>query len=70
MINDIIFEIENSPNIFFDVSQETNEVIFEVKSEVIEFNVEGVVFGEKGPAGEGIENFEADLSLLYQIAKL
>ena len=59
MINDIIFEIENSPNIFF-----------EVKSEVIEFNVEGVVYGEKGDAGEGIENFEADLSLLYQIAKL
>ena len=26
--------------------------------------------GEKGDAGEGIENFEADLSLLYQIAKL
>ena len=51
MINDIIFEIENSPNIFFDVSQETNEVIFEVKSEVIEFNVEGVVYGEKGDAG-------------------
>ena len=70
MINDIIFEIENSPNIFFDVSQETNEVIFEVKSEVIEFNVEGGVYGEKGDAGEGIENFEADLSLLYQIAKL
>ena len=70
MINDIIFEIENSPNIFFDVSQETNEVIFEVKSEVIEFNVEGVVNGEKGDAGEGIGNFEADLSLLYQIAKL
>ena len=70
MINDIIFEIENSPNIFFDVSQETNEVIFEVKSEVIEFNVEGVVYVEKRDAGEGIENFESDLSLLYQIAKL
>ena len=26
--------------------------------------------GEKGDDGEGIENFEADLSLLYQIAKL
>ena len=70
MINDIIFEIENSHKIVFDINQETNEVIFEVKSEVIEFNVEGVVYGEKGDAGEGIENFEADLSLLYQIAKL
>ena len=59
MINDIIFEIENSPNIFFDVSQE-----------IIEFSVEEVVYGEKGDAGEGIENFELDLSLLYQIAKL
>ena len=59
MINDIIFEIENSPNIFFDVSQK-----------IIEFSVEGVIYGEKGDAGEGIENFEADLSLLYQIAKL
>ena len=69
-MNDIIIEITNPPEIVFDINQETNEVIFEVKSEVIEFNVEGVVFGEKGDAGEGIENFEADLSLLYQIAKL
>ena len=69
-MNDIIIEITNPPEIVFDINQETNEVIFEVKSEVIEFNVQGVVFGEKGPAGEGIENFEADLSLLYQIAKL
>lgn len=70
MINDIIFEIENSPNIFFDVNQEANEVTFEVQNEIIEMEVQGVVFGEKGDAGEGIENFEADLSLLYQIAKL
>ena len=69
-MNDIIIEITNPPEIVFDINQETNEVIFEVKSEVIEFNVEGVVYGEKGVAGEGIENFEADLSLLYQIAKL
>lgn len=69
-MNDIIIEITNPPKIVFDINQETNEVIFEVKSEVIEFNVEGVVYGEKGDAGEGIENFEADLSLLYQIAKL
>ena len=69
-MNDIKLEIINPPEIVFDINQETNEVIFEVKSEVIEFNVQGVVFGEKGPAGEGIENFEADLSLLYQIAKL
>ena len=69
-MNDIKLEIINPPEIVFDINQETNEVIFEVKSEVIEFNVEGVVYGEKGPAGEGIENFEADLSLLYQIAKL
>ena len=69
-MNDIIIEITNPPEIVFDINQETNEVIFKVKSEVIKFNVEGVVFGEKGPAGEGIENFEADLSLLYQIAKL
>ena len=70
MINDIIFEIENSPKIVFDINQETDEIFFDVKSEVIEFNVQGVVYGEKGDAGEGIENFEADLSLLYQIAKL
>ena len=70
MINDIIFEIENSPNIFFDVSQETDEIFFDVSQKIIEFSVEGVVYGEKGDAGEGIENFEADLSLLYQIAKL
>ena len=70
MINDIIFEIENSPKIVFDINQETDEIFFDVKSEVIEFNVEGVVYGEKGDAGEGIDNFEADLSLLYQIAKL
>ena len=70
MINDIIFEIENSPNFFFDVNQEANEVTFEVQNEIIEMEVQGVVFGEKGDAGEGIENFEADLSLLYQIAKL
>mgnify|MGYP003483674149 CR=1 FL=1 len=69
-MNDIIIEITNPPEIVFDINQETNEVIFEVKSEVIEFNVEGVVYGEKGDAGEGIDNFEADLSLLYQIAKL
>ena len=69
-MNDIIIEITNPPEIVFDINQETNEVIFEVKSKVIEFNVEGVVYGEKGDAGEGIENFEADLSLLYQIAKL
>ena len=69
-MNDIIIEITNPPEIVFDINQETNEVIFKVKSEVIKFNVEGVVFGEKGDAGEGIENFEADLSLLYQIAKL
>ena len=69
-MNDIIIEITNPPEIVFDINQETNEVIFEVKSEVIEFSVEGVVYGEKGDAGEGIENFEADLSLLYQIAKL
>lgn len=69
-MNDIKLEIINPPEIVFDINQETNEVIFEVKSEVIEFNVEGVVYGEKGDAGEGIENFEADLSLLYQIAKL
>lgn len=69
-MNDIIIEITNPPGIVFDINQETNEVIFEVKSEVIEFNVEGVVYGEKGDAGEGIENFEADLSLLYKIAKL
>ena len=69
-MNDIIIEITNPPEIVFDINQETNEVIFEVKSEVIEFNVEGVVYGEKGDAGEGIDNFEADLSLVYQIAKL
>ncbi len=69
-MNDIKLEITNPPEIVFDINQETNEVIFEIKSEVIEFNVEGVVYGEKGDAGEGIENFEADLSLLYQIAKL
>lgn len=69
-MNDIKLEIINPPEIVFEVNQETNEVIFEVKSEVIEFNVEGVVYGEKGDAGEGIENFETDLSLLYQIAKL
>ena len=69
-MNDIKIEVTNPPEIVFDVNQATNEVIFEVKSEVIEFNVEGVVYGEKGDAGEGIENFEADLSLLYQIAKL
>lgn len=69
-MNDIKLEIINPPEIVFEVNQEINEVIFEVKSEVIEFNVEGVVYGEKGDAGEGIENFEADLSLLYQIAKL
>ena len=69
-MNDIKLEIINPPEIVFEVNQETNEVIFEVKSEVIEFNVQGVVYGEKGDAGEGIENFEADLSLLYQIAKL
>ena len=69
-MNDIKIEITNPPEIIFEVNQETNEVIFEVKSEVVEFNVEGVVYGEKGDAGEGIENFETDLSLLYQIAKL
>ena len=69
-MNDIKIEVTNPPEIVFDINQETNEVIFEVKSEVIDFNVEGVVYGEKGEPGEGIENFEADLSLLYQIAKL
>ena len=69
-MNDIKLEIINPPEIVFEVNQETNEVIFEVKTDVIEFNVEGVVYGEKGEPGEGIENFEADLSLLYQIAKL
>ena len=69
-MSDIIFQVENAPNINFDVNQETNEVTFEVQNEIIEIEVEGVVYGEKGDAGEGIENFEADLSLLYQIAKL
>lgn len=69
-MSDIIFQVENAPNINFDVNQEANEVTFEVQNEIIEIEVEGVVYGEKGDAGEGIENFEADLSLLYQIAKL
>lgn len=69
-MSDIIFQVENAPNINFDVNQEANEVTFEVQNEIIEMEVQGVVFGEKGDAGEGIENFEADLSLLYQIAKL
>lgn len=69
-MSDIIFQVENAPNINFDVNQEANEVTFEVQNEIIEIEVEGVVSGEKGDAGEGIENFEADLSLLYQIAKL
>ena len=69
-MSDIIFQVENAPNINFDVNQEANEVTFEVQNEIIEMEVQGVVFGEKGSAGEGIENFEADLSLLYQIAKL
>lgn len=69
-MSDIIFQVENAPNINFDVNQEANEVTFEVQNEIIEMEVQGVVFGEKGLAGEGIENFEADLSLLYQIAKL
>ena len=69
-MSDIIFQVENAPNINFDVYQEANEVTFEVQNEIIEMEVQGVVFGEKGDAGEGIENFEADLSLLYQIAKL
>lgn len=69
-MSDIIFQVENAPNINFDVNQKANEVTFEVQNEIIEMEVQRVVFGEKGPAGEGIENFEADLSLLYQIAKL
>lgn len=69
-MSDIIFQVENAPNINFDVNQEANEVTFEVQNEIIEMEVQGVVFGEKGPAGEGIENFETDLDLLYQIAKL
>lgn len=69
-MSDIIFQVDNAPNINFDVNQEANEVTFEVQNEIIEIEVEGVVYGEKGDAGEGIENFEADLSLLYQIAKL
>ena len=69
-MSDIIFQVENAPNINFDVNQEANEVTFEVQNEIIEIEVQGVVFGEKGDAGEGIDNFEADLSLLYQIAKL
>ena len=69
-MSDIIFQVENAPNINFDVNQEANEVTFDVQNEIIEMEVQGVVFGEKGDAGEGIENFEADLSLLYQIAKL
>lgn len=69
-MSDIIFQVENAPNINFDVNQEANEVTFEVQNEIIEMEVQGVFFGEKGPAGEGIENFETDLSLLYQIAKL
>ena len=69
-MSDIIFQVENAPNINFDVNQEANEVTFEVQNEIIEMEVQGVFFGEKGDAGEGIENFEADLSLLYQIAKL
>ena len=69
-MSDIIFQVENAPNINFDVNHEANEVTFEVQNEIIEMEVQGVVFGEKGDAGEGIENFEADLSLLYQIAKL
>lgn len=69
-MSDIIFQVENAPNINFDVNQEANEVTFEVHNEIIEMEVQGVVYGEKGDAGEGIENFEADLSLLYQIAKL
>ena len=69
-MSDIIFQVENAPNINFDVNQEANEVTFEVQNEIIEMEVQGVFFGEKGPAGEGIENFETDLDLLYQIAKL
>lgn len=69
-MSDIIFQVENAPNINFDVNQEANEVTFEVQNEILEMEVQGVVFGEKGDTGEGIENFEADLSLLYQIAKL
>ena len=69
-MSDIIFQVENAPNINFDVNQEANEVTFEVQNEIIEIEVQGVVYGEKGDAGEGIENFETDLSLLYQIAKL
>ena len=69
-MSDIIFQVENAPNINFDVNQGTSEVTFEIQNEIIEMEVQGVVFGEKGPAGEGIENFETDLDLLYQIAKL
>ena len=69
-MSDIIFQVENAPNINFDVNQGTSEVTFEIQNEIIEMEVQGVVFGEKGQAGEGIENFETDLDLLYQIAKL
>ena len=69
-MSDIIFQVENAPNINFDVNQEANEVTFEVQNEIIEMEVQGVVFGEKGPAGEGIDTFDIDLALLYQISKL
>lgn len=60
MINDLIFEIENSPNIFFDVSQETDEIFFDVSQEIIEFSVEGVVNLEGGN-GNGKSAYEIAL---------
>ena len=55
-MNDIKIEVTNPPEIAFDVNKETNEVIFEVKSEVLKFNVEGVVYGEKGKDGKDGDN--------------
>ena len=62
MINDIIFEIENSPNIVFDINQETDEIIFDVNQSIIEFAVEGVVNleGEVG-GGNGKSAYEIAL---------
>lgn len=64
-------ELNQAPDVNLSFVSETNEIILQLL-EAPEINIEftGVVYGEKGPAGEGIENFETDLDLLYQIAKL
>ena len=68
---DIILNFIQTPEINISFNSIQNEIALNlIQPTQLNLNFTNIHIGAKGDAGEGIENFEADLSLLYQIAKL